>query len=162
MNKTALLWLLPIAIVPQAQGLVNLGEGRIDLEVTGSVFYDTEIRARNLGQEDFVLTLSPSLIYTRPSKSLDLTAMVTLRGVAYLDYDEYNSTNLFFDLNVSPTAEMETAITSLLGEDVDCQENSAILKDEDRCIRCALCAQRCPVDAITMERVTCTTNWRMG
>ena len=29
---------------------------------------------------------------------------------------------------------------------------SAILKDEDRCIRCALCAQRCPTHAITMER----------
>jgi ferredoxin len=29
---------------------------------------------------------------------------------------------------------------------------SAIIKDEDRCIRCGLCAQKCPVDAITMER----------
>ena len=40
------------------------------------------------------------------------------------------------------------------------RENSAILKDEDRCIRCALCAMRCPVDAITMERVTFHTTWR--
>lgn len=30
--------------------------------------------------------------------------------------------------------------------------DSAIIKDEDRCIRCGFCAQRCPVDAITMER----------
>ncbi|MEK6776780.1 MAG: FAD-dependent oxidoreductase [bacterium] len=29
---------------------------------------------------------------------------------------------------------------------------SAIIKDEERCIRCALCAKRCPVQAITMER----------
>lgn len=28
---------------------------------------------------------------------------------------------------------------------------SAIIKDEDRCIRCGLCAQRCPSHAITME-----------
>lgn len=30
--------------------------------------------------------------------------------------------------------------------------NSVIIKDEDRCIRCGLCAERCPVEAITMER----------
>ncbi|QWR78716.1 FAD-dependent oxidoreductase [Candidatus Magnetomonas plexicatena] len=29
---------------------------------------------------------------------------------------------------------------------------SAIIKDEDRCIRCGFCAHRCPVNAITMER----------
>ncbi len=28
---------------------------------------------------------------------------------------------------------------------------SAIIKDEDRCIRCGLCAKRCPTKAITME-----------
>jgi formate dehydrogenase (NADP+) beta subunit len=37
--------------------------------------------------------------------------------------------------------------------------SSAILKDEDRCIRCALCEMRCPVDAITMERVQFTADW---
>ena len=36
---------------------------------------------------------------------------------------------------------------------------TAILKDEDRCIRCALCAIRCPSDAIGMERVQFTTQW---
>ncbi len=44
--------------------------------------------------------------------------------------------------------------------DLDREGNSAILKDEDRCIRCALCAFRCPVDAIAMERVCFTTLWR--
>lgn len=46
-----------------------------------------------------------------------------------------------------------------IGDGADLGENSAILKDEDRCIRCALCAMRCPVDAISMERVTFQTSW---
>jgi len=28
---------------------------------------------------------------------------------------------------------------------------SVMIKDEDRCIRCGLCAMRCPVGCITME-----------
>ena len=60
---------------------------------------------------------------------------------------------LEFDTDIS------VALDNSLGEDADLSENSAILKDEDRCIRCALCAMRCPVDAISMERVSFTTNW---
>jgi NADPH-dependent glutamate synthase beta subunit-like oxidoreductase len=46
------------------------------------------------------------------------------------------------------------------GEAVDRQSSgfgpgdSAIIKDETACIRCACCADRCPVGAITMERAT--------
>jgi formate dehydrogenase beta subunit len=59
--------------------------------------------------------------------------------------------------------EFATDVTDLMERSIGAgaapSENSAILKDEDRCIRCALCAMRCPVDAITMERVTFSTNW---
>jgi NADPH-dependent glutamate synthase beta subunit-like oxidoreductase len=58
------------------------------------------------------------------------------------------------------TDELRLAIAGTLGNDADLNRNSAILKDEDRCIRCALCEQRCPTAAITMERVTCITRWR--
>jgi NADPH-dependent glutamate synthase beta subunit-like oxidoreductase len=56
--------------------------------------------------------------------------------------------------------DLDAAIRTALGQDPDLRMNSAILKDEDRCIRCALCAMRCPTDAITMERVSFQTNWR--
>ncbi len=61
-------------------------------------------------------------------------------------------------LAISP--ELEAAVRNSLGAEARLEENSAILKDEDRCIRCALCAMRCPTDAITMERVTFCNIWR--
>jgi ferredoxin len=42
---------------------------------------------------------------------------------------------------------------------IDLSSVSAIVKDEQKCIRCALCAERCPVDAITMERFRFTGEW---
>jgi len=36
---------------------------------------------------------------------------------------------------------------------------SAMIKDDERCIRCGLCAIRCPTDAMTMERFTITERW---
>jgi NADPH-dependent glutamate synthase beta subunit-like oxidoreductase len=39
-------------------------------------------------------------------------------------------------------------------------DNSAIIKDETLCIRCANCAQRCPTGAITMERFSFTEHWQ--
>jgi NADPH-dependent glutamate synthase beta subunit-like oxidoreductase len=56
--------------------------------------------------------------------------------------------------------EVRAAIEAALRAGEDPTENSAILKDEDRCIRCAACAMRCPTDAITMERVSYCSTWR--
>lgn len=60
------------------------------------------------------------------------------------------------------TPEVDAAIAAALGSDAEPLLHSAILKDEDRCIRCALCAMRCPTEAITMERICFQTDWRSG
>jgi ferredoxin len=60
---------------------------------------------------------------------------------------------------IVPTAATDQAIAQILGPAIDLEGHSAIVKDEERCIRCALCVMRCPVDAIAMERVTVSTSW---
>lgn len=48
---------------------------------------------------------------------------------------------------------LQTAFVARYGRIPAPGEQSAIIKDETRCIRCGLCAARCPTGAITMERV---------
>ncbi len=62
--------------------------------------------------------------------------------------------------SLNQAADLADLVKSQLGESADLANNSAILKDEDRCIRCALCVERCPADAIAMERVSFRTEWR--
>jgi formate dehydrogenase (NADP+) beta subunit len=61
----------------------------------------------------------------------------------------------FDRLALSP--ELETATREL---DLDLADLSAIIKDEERCIRCGLCAQRCPTTAITMEKFSFAKEWK--
>jgi len=55
---------------------------------------------------------------------------------------------------LEPSGEIDIVVRNQLGEEAFAApaDFSVILKDEDRCIRCGLCAQRCPTTAITMER----------
>jgi ferredoxin len=63
--------------------------------------------------------------------------------------------------DVAITPELDAAIGDVLARgSQDRCPLTVILKDEDRCIRCALCAMRCPADAIEMERVRFITEWR--
>jgi NADPH-dependent glutamate synthase beta subunit-like oxidoreductase len=51
-------------------------------------------------------------------------------------------------------ADLGKALEQVLGSGAVPSAHSAVIKDEERCIRCGLCADRCPADAIRMERIT--------
>ncbi len=55
-----------------------------------------------------------------------------------------------------PPAEREAVTARAGAEGVPL---AAMIKDDERCIRCGLCAIRCPTGAMTMERFTITERW---
>lgn len=54
----------------------------------------------------------------------------------------------------------EHTLTEQLGGE-DLSQFSTIIKDETKCIRCSLCVERCPVNAITMERLNVVSTWKI-
>jgi formate hydrogenlyase subunit 6/NADH:ubiquinone oxidoreductase subunit I len=46
-----------------------------------------------------------------------------------------------------------------MSEEALAQMGSAMLKDEDLCIRCGLCAEKCPTQAVTMDLMNYTFRW---
>lgn len=46
-----------------------------------------------------------------------------------------------------------------MSEEEIAQMGSAMLKDEDLCIRCGLCAEKCPTQAVTMDVMNYTFRW---
>lgn len=76
-----------------------------------------------------------------PMNCLKLTSLSKLEGdknFAELIKNRYGISEAEYEAN------KEEILASLKG--------SAIIKDEDKCIRCALCERRCPTGAITMEK----------
>jgi len=56
-------------------------------------------------------------------------------------------------VNLCGDENLQAAMIARYGHMPECGEHGAIIKDETKCIRCGLCAARCPTGSITMERV---------
>ncbi len=58
------------------------------------------------------------------------------------------------DADESMVEALQSEYDIVLRGETDTAVGSVMIKDEDRCIRCGLCAMRCPVGCITMEGYT--------
>lgn len=104
MNLSTRILAAALLAASQAHAIMNLGEGRIDLTLTSSVFYDSEIQSRDNSADDTIVTLRPALEYLREAPGYDLRAGIGLEVVRYIDNGQFDDENLFFNLSLSPTA----------------------------------------------------------
>lgn len=115
--KNEIKLLIPCLLLSSsAEALVRLGEGTIDLIVDASIYYDSEIKARDEGLDDIIFTVAPSLQYSRDSRTLGFQASVGVSFVRYVDNDEFDDENFFFDFSLTPGAQMETSRFSVSGD----------------------------------------------
>lgn len=108
--------LLPLSAATPSQALVNLGEGRLNLTASASVFHDTAILARNSGQEDTIYTAGTGLTYTRPSRSFDFSAAVQLTIQRYAEFTDNDDENISLNVNFSPSQRLETSRFTITGD----------------------------------------------
>lgn len=105
MKKTYLL--VPLLIPLNLYGLINLGESRIDLSVNSRITYDSQIRGRNAGGSDVIMSVGTDLHFQRPSPNFAIDASVGVSARRYLDNPEFDGENWNFDLNIAPGTELE-------------------------------------------------------
>ena len=71
---------------------------------------------------------------------------LTLVPLSQFQFSEENKSRL-----IAEEAFREIDLQHLTAEELPSNEGSVMVKDETICIRCGLCAERCPVKTITME-----------
>ena len=84
--------------------LVRIGEGQLDLTLSSTVTYDSQIRSRDGSGSDTIISLSPTLNYSREAPAYALSAGLGLEIVRFVDNGQFDDENLFFTLSVSPSA----------------------------------------------------------
>jgi len=61
--------------------------------------------------------------------------------------------------DIAGDEEIEKLVEALSRSDPSGREMTAIIKDETKCVRCGVCARRCPTGAITMEAFHVEEEW---
>lgn len=97
-----------------SQAWINLGDaGQIDLLLTSSLTYDSNIQGRSNELDDFIARGSVALRYQRPSRRVELGATLGVRASRYFDQSQFDQENIFFDVTIRPTTEMRNSRFSI-------------------------------------------------
>jgi hypothetical protein len=98
--------LLPLALTAS---IARFGESELSLRASASVTYDSEIRGRNLDLSDTIFREEVTLVYSRPSPTLEIAASVGLNLQQYADNSEFDDENISLDLSINPGVRMEAS-----------------------------------------------------
>ena len=93
------------------------------------------------------------------------TACLDLRAVRELEEEEpfkslIAAKHYHVDKNSIILKDGHHVVTTYPQSRIEANENISLVKDEDHCIRCALCADVCPTKTITMERFEFHEGWK--
>lgn len=116
MNNQAKILIPLLLITSSVHALVRFGEGNIDAVLDVSAYYDSEINARDEGLDDVIFTVSPGLQYSRSSRNFGIEATAGVSFIKYVDNDQFDDENFFFDVSLTPGARMETSRFSISGD----------------------------------------------
>ena len=83
------------------QALTDLGPGKLFLDVSGELTYDSNIFTNASEQEDFIAQLTPSLSYVQDRGLLQMTATGQVRLQEYFDNSDQSGEDFLFSLELS-------------------------------------------------------------
>ena len=128
-SRTSSLCLLCPLLALTSTGLAEwkVGRGAVSLETELSVAYDSNLRASATQEEDYFVTLQPTLSYRESSSRFKTAVSASLRSRRYLDQTETNSDDA--DASIIWNLLREGGHNSGGGIELDYFENSDALVD---------------------------------
>lgn len=98
-----------------AQGLTELGPGKLFLDTEAAVTYDTNIFTNNLGEEDWIFGFTPALVYVQDRGLIEMEASAGVDVQEFHNFKEQSSQDLFVDVALAGPNRADAPLAFSLG-----------------------------------------------